>query len=145
MNWSDTCKWKTFCEEHIFPVIAEKMGFRPEFKLEIVQKEIYEFVIGRKYPEEDPNHHYGILARKAKTIFVREDNLPIIAFAFVHELMHIFYLPKDGESYLHYEMRIRFLAISVFCGLMIYVLEEKAREYIDEIPFKTIIPDYLKK
>jgi len=143
-------KMRTLCEDRILPILAERMGFEPKFKLHIVPKVIYDAVITQKDSDCDPRTHHGILV-KNYTIFVKEEPL-LIGWTFVHELLHLYYPRRGGESFLHYEMRIRFLSFSVFYGIFIYVLgREKALKLFDLIAkvhdghFKLTIPDYLKK
>ena len=137
---------KTLCKKYILPLLAERMGFEPKFKLSIVPEAIFDTVISQKYPKENPDLYCGILARKAKTMFVKKEDPLRLVVGFIHELLHIYFPPKDGESYLRYEMRIRFLTISVFYGIMIYVLRrKKAQELFALISFRLDVPDYLKK
>lgn len=128
----DLTDHKALCEKVILPIIAEKMGFEPEFELEIVPKVLFDVGFSKKSPERNPELCYGLVVKK-KTIFVKEEPL-LIPFAFIHELMHIYYQIKEGESYMRYEERVYFLSIAIFYGIMIYRLgKEEALELIDSI------------
>ena len=136
---------KTLCEKRILPMLASRLGFEPKFKLFIVPEAIFDTAISQKYPKENPDLYCGILAGKGKTMFVKKGHPFRLIAGFIHEVLHARYPPKDGESYLRYEMRIRFLTFSVFYGIMIYVLGKKAQEVFALISFRLDVPDYLKK
>lgn len=137
--------YRFLCEKVILPIIAEKMGFKPKFRLFIVPELFFDFLFNQNYPERNPKLSFGFTIKK-KIIYVKEDPLQI-AYGFIHELLHIYYLRKDGESYMRYEMRIRFLALAVFYRIMINEIGKKeALRLFDLIrDFLIIVPDYLKK
>ena len=135
---------KTLCMEHILPILGESMGFEPKIKLAIAPKEMFDFFFSQIHPELNPDLSDGFMINK-ETVCVKEDPR-YIAYGFIHELLHIYYPRKKGESYLRYEMRVRFLSFSVFYGIMIYVLgRKKAQELFALISFRLDVPDYLKK
>lgn len=141
MNSDD---YRDFCMKYILPIIAERMGFEPKFELGIISNVLFDYYYNRLKPDEDPIPSLGFMVGN-KFMFVRE-HPNLIIYGFIHELLHIYYPRKEDESLLRYEMRIRILAIAVFWGIMIYVLGEgTAHEYLDGIPLKLTVPDYLKK